>query len=258
MGVDVQDNRLAYEVVGWGLGFESWGIEYAELFGDPRREDVWKRVDELLARAWSYGNGKRIRISRVAVDTGGHMTPSVYAYCKARQSRGVYPIKGQGGDKLPLTRPSKESREKGLFLVGVDGIKADILSWLKIGQPGDGYCHFPKDNDDIPIRGYDATYFEMLTAEKRVFVQNKKGFGVYEWHKAAGARNESFDCRVYARAALRIMSPKDDIMLKRVYMAEPWAGQSEENKAVVTSEPNKRKKQVAGRNKIARGKGIEL
>jgi phage terminase large subunit GpA-like protein len=128
MGVDVQDNRLAYEVVGWGLGFESWGIEYAELFGDPRRGEIWNRIDDLLARAWSYGNGERLRISRVAVDTGGHMTPQVYEYCKVRQSRGVYPIKGQGGDKLPLTRPSKESREKGLFIVGVDGIKADILS----------------------------------------------------------------------------------------------------------------------------------
>jgi phage terminase large subunit GpA-like protein len=258
MGVDVQDNRLAYEVVGWGLGFESWGIEYAEIFGDPRGGDVWNRLDDLLARAWSYGNGKRIRISRVAVDTGGHMTPSVYAYCKARQSRGVYPIKGQAGDKLPLTRPSKQSREKGLFIVGVDGIKSDILSWLKLGQPGNGYCHFPKDDDDIPIRGYDATYFEMLTAEKRVIVQKKNGFSVYEWHKAAGARNESFDCRVYARAALRIMSPKDDIMLKRIYTAEPWAGQTGEKKSVITPGPGKRKKQITGKNRIAQGKGIEL
>ncbi|MDR1353419.1 MAG: phage terminase large subunit family protein [Treponema sp.] len=258
MGVDVQDNRLAYEVVGWGMGFESWGIDYAEIFGDPRGGDVWNRIDDLLARAWSYGNGKRIRISRVAVDTGGHMTPSVYAYCKARQSQGVYPIKGQAGDKLPLTRPSKQSREKGLFIVGVDGIKSDILSWLKIGQPGDGYCHFPKDKDDIPVRGYDAAYFEMLTAEKRVVVQNKRGFPVYEWHKAAGARNESFDCRVYARAALRIMSPKDDIMLRRIYTAEPWAGQAEGKKPAVTPEPGKRRKQAAGKNKIARGKGIEL
>jgi phage terminase large subunit GpA-like protein len=258
MGVDVQDNRLAYEVVGWGLGFESWGIEYAEIFGDPRRGDVWNRLDDLLARTWSYGNGKRLRISRVAVDTGGHMTPAVYAYCKARQPRGVYPIKGQGGDKLPLTRPSKESREKGLFIVGVDGIKSDIMSWLKIGQPGDGYCHFPKDMDDIPVRGYDTAYFEMLTAEKRVVVQNKRGFSTYEWHKAAGARNESFDCRVYARAALRIMSPKDDIMLKRIYLAEPWAGQTGEEEPVAVPEPGRRKKQVASKNKIARGKGIEL
>jgi phage terminase large subunit GpA-like protein len=158
-----------------------------------------------------------------------------------------------------LTRPSKESREKGLFIVGVDGIKADILSWLKIGQPGDGYCHFPKDKkDDIPVRGYDAIYFEMLTAEKRVVVQNKKGFSVYEWHKAAGARNESFDCRVYARAALRIMSPTDDIMLRRIHTAEPWAERIEGENQVVVPEPGKRKRQVVSKNKIARGQGVEL
>ena len=261
MGVDVQDNRLAYEVVGWGLGYESWGIEYSEIFGDPRQGEVWNRIDDLLARVWAYGNGKRIRISRVAVDTGGHMTPQVYAYCKARQSRGVYPIKGQGGDRLPLTRPSKQNREKGLFIVGVDGIKADIVSWLKIGKAGDGYCHFPKDADGIPINGYDVAYFEMLTAEKRVVRQDKKGFAHYEWVKPAGARNESFDCRIYARAALRIMSSKDDIMLKRIYLTEPWSAPAQAVKngtnenAVIT--PAKKKLRVS-RNKVARGKGIEL
>ena len=223
MGVDVQDNRLAYEIVGWGLGFETWGIEYAEIFGDPRQGEVWNRIDDLLARTFSYGNGKRIKIIRVAVDTGGHMTPEVYRYCKARQMRGVYPIKGQGGDKLPLTRPSNKNREKGLFIVGVDGIKADVVSYLKVGKPGDGYCHFPKDKDNIPVNGYDAIYFEMLTAEKRVIVPDKKGFPRYEWHKPAGSRNESFDCRIYARAALRIMSSSDDIMLKRIFLKEPWA-----------------------------------
>jgi phage terminase large subunit GpA-like protein len=98
----------------------------------------------------------------------------------------------------------------------------------------------------------------MLAAEKKAIVQKKNGFSVYEWHKAAGARNESFDCRVYARAALRIMSPKDDIMLKRIYIAEPWAGQTGEKKPVITPGPGKRKKQVASKNRIARGKGIEL
>ncbi len=262
LGVDTQDNRLAYEVVGWGLGFESWGIEYGEIFGDPRQGEVWNRIDDLLARTWAYGNGKRIRISRAAVDTGGHCTPSVYAYCKARQSRGVYPIKGQGGDRLPLIRPSKESREKGLFIVGIDGIKADTLSWLKIGRPGDGYCHFPKDKDDIPVNGYDANFFTMLTAEKRVVVQNKKGFSSYEWHKEAGARNEAFDTRNYARAALRIMSPKDDSMLKRIFLGEPWAASGTSDvQAKRSAEPvsqNAKPKKKGNRNKRARDAGIVL
>jgi phage terminase large subunit GpA-like protein len=259
MGVDVQDNRLAYEVVGWGLGFESWGIEYGEIFGDPRLGEVWNRLSDLLSRAWSYKNGKRIQISRVAIDTGGHMTTETYNYCLAKRSRGVYPIKGQGGDKLPLIRPSQKAREKGLFIVGVDSIKYDWMSWLKVGEHGDKYCHFPKDKDEIPVRGYDTTYFQMLTTEKRVIVRNKKGFTAYEWHKDAGARNESFDCRVYARAALRIMSSNDELLLKKIHLKKSWSGEAEKNPVNTTKkvEANKPRK-PASKNQKARAQGISL
>ena len=261
MGLDVQDNRFAYEVVGWGMGYESWGIEYGEIFGDPRQNEIWNRIDDLLSRVWSYGNGKRIRISRVAVDTGGHATTQTYNYCRARKTRGVYPIKGQGGDKIPLTRPSKHAKEKGLFILGVDSIKSEIVSWLKVGKEGAGYCHFPKDNDGIPINGYDTSYFEMLTAEKKIIKKDKKGFIQYEWVLPAGKRNESFDCRVYARAALRIMSSKDDIMLKRIYLTAPWLAPVQQGKngsvenIIVT--PVKKKTQVS-KNKRAREQGINL
>jgi len=263
MGVDVQDNRLAYEVVGWGLGFESWGIEYSEIFGDPRLGEVWNRLSDLLSRTWSYKNGRHIRISRVAIDTGGHYTTETYNYCRAKMSRGVYPIKGQGGDKLPLIRPSVKAREKGLFIVGVDSIKYDWMSWLKVGEPGDKYCHFPKnekpgaDGKDIPINGYDTTYFQMLTAEKRVVVKNKKGFTVYEWQKDAGARNESFDCRVYARAALRIMSSNDELLLRKIHLREPWSENVEKKPVSLTAEIGRPKKQMS-KNERARAQGIDL
>jgi phage terminase large subunit GpA-like protein len=173
-----------------------------------------------------------------------------------KQSRGVYPIKGQGGDKLPLIRPSQKAREKGLFIVGVDSIKYDWMSWLKVGEPGDKYCHFPKDKDGIPVQGYDTTYFQMLTVEKRVVVQNKKGFTAYEWHKDAGARNESFDCRVYARAALRIMSQNDGLLLKKIHLKEPWSGQADEKSASVTA--GSKPKKPASKNQRARAQGISL
>jgi phage terminase large subunit GpA-like protein len=34
--VDVHDDRLIYDIVGWGAGRESWGIETGEFRGDPR------------------------------------------------------------------------------------------------------------------------------------------------------------------------------------------------------------------------------
>jgi phage terminase large subunit GpA-like protein len=222
MGVDVQDDRLAYEVVGWGLGFESWGIEYGELWGSPRQGDVWNRLDDILARSWFWRNGKALRISTTAVDTGGHMSTQVYTYCKAREPRRVYAVKGQAGDKLPMTRPGKAGMNARLFMVGVDGIKQDIITWLKRGNHGEGYCHFPIGEGGEIINGYDTAYFDMLTAEKRVLTQNKRGFNVYTWEKPAGRRNEAFDCRVYARAALRIMSNRDDQLLKRQHALAGW------------------------------------
>jgi phage terminase large subunit GpA-like protein len=102
----------------------------------------------------------------------------------------------------------------------------------------------------------------MLTAEKRVVVQNKKGFSSYEWHKDAGARNEAFDTRNYARAALRIMSPKDDSMLKRIFLGEPWAASGTSDvQAKRSAEPvsqNAKPKKKGNRNKRARDAGIVL
>jgi phage terminase large subunit GpA-like protein len=261
MGVDVQDNRLAYEIVGWGMGFESWGILYGETHGDPRQGKVWDDIDTLLSNSWSYKNGKRIKISRTAIDIGGHRTPQVYLYCNARIMRGVYPVKGEAGDKIDLVRPSKKSREKNLFIVGVDGIKTDIMSWLKVGEPGDGYCHFPKDEDNISINGYDASYFEMLTAEKKVLRQDKKGYRKYEWTKSPGSRNESFDCRVYARAALRIMYSNDNFKLKRIFLAEPWADSRQSNNCVADKNikiKTVKKKATVSKNKRAMEQGIYL
>ena len=39
-GVDVQDDRLEYEIVGWGAGKRSWGIEYGVLPGSPGESRV--------------------------------------------------------------------------------------------------------------------------------------------------------------------------------------------------------------------------
>lgn len=51
-GVDVQDDRLEVEIVGWGAGKESWGIEYVILLGNPRYSEVWKSLDDYLFKTF--------------------------------------------------------------------------------------------------------------------------------------------------------------------------------------------------------------
>jgi len=202
-GVDVQDDRIEFEVVGWGPGKESWGVEYVRLMGDPGQPTVWQLLDGQLARTWPTEDGRRLQVVTACVDSGGHHTSEVYEYCRAREARRVWAVKGKGGADVPPT--SKESRSNrfraALFTLGVDQLKGVLMSWLLLDHPGPGHTHFPRE----PERGYDAGYFRGLLSEKRVVIQ-RGGSKRIEWKKIAD-RNEPLDCRVYATAALEILHP---------------------------------------------------
>lgn len=59
-GVDVQDNRLELEIVGWGRGEESWSIDYHILYGDPSTPELWEQLDNVLARRYRHEKTCRI------------------------------------------------------------------------------------------------------------------------------------------------------------------------------------------------------
>lgn len=239
LGVDVQDDRLAYEVVGHGLDGESWGIEYGELWGDPRqsRSDVWTQLDSVWAKRRCYGSGQSLSICAACVDSGGHAVDAVYAYCKARENRRIWAIKGEGGEGKPFTekwRRTKRNRNL-LFILGVNAGKDAIMAKLRVQRPGPGYCHFPRAEDGGALQGYGEHYFEGLTSEKKTAVRGRNGFVKYEWVKNPGARNEPLDCRNYANAALEIYKPN----LPAIHQSEPWN----------TSPPPKPVKKQRRRNK---------
>jgi phage terminase large subunit GpA-like protein len=211
-GVDVQDDRLEVEVVGWGVGKESWGIEYRAIYGDPGQPAVWNQLDEYLSRTWKYADGTAIGIACTCIDSGGHFTQQVYDFCKTREHRRVFAIKGKGGEGVPLVgRATRTNRKRvALFHIGVDTGKELILSRLKVEHEREaGYCHFPRETE----KGYDQTYFEGLTSEKRV-LRYHKGRPRLEWVKRPGTRNEPLDCRNYATAALEILNPNLEALAK--------------------------------------------
>jgi phage terminase large subunit GpA-like protein len=53
-GVDVQDNRLELEIVGWGWCEESWSIDYHVLYGDPSTPELWAELDQVLSRQYEH------------------------------------------------------------------------------------------------------------------------------------------------------------------------------------------------------------
>lgn len=211
-GVDVQDNRLEAEIVGWGIGKESWGIQYAIIPGDTSNTTPagpWRRLDELLARAWSRADGTQLTLWCVCVDSGGHRTDEVYEFCRDRLARNIFPIKGRGGMGIVIAGKMTLNKLRApLYEVGVDGAKDTLFSRLTLADPGPGYCHFPRNAG----RGYDAEYFRGLVSEKRV-TKVRLGRAVHVWTQKY-ARNEPLDCRNYATAAMELLNPNFEELAK--------------------------------------------
>ena len=214
-GVDTQNDRLEYEVVGHGHYGETWGIKKGIIMGDPGYDEPWERLDEVVSHVYRFKDGTGLTISMTFVDSGGHKTQHVYDQCRARLQRRVFAIKGQGGDGVPYTKPPSKVKivvggrtigQTWLYVIGVDAGKADIMGSLKVQEPGPRYCHFPKGID----RGYDNNFFSGLLSEKLV-MKTDRGRTRWAWEKLPGhERNEALDCRNYALAALRVLDPDMD------------------------------------------------
>lgn len=207
-GVDVQRDRLELEVVGWGPGKESWGIEYTALPGDPQEAGVWDDLDVFLQQTYTRADGVLLPISCTAVDSG-YATTSVYAFTRPRFSRYIFAIKGIGGPGQPIVSPVRrvgKNKDVPLFPVGSDAGKDLLLSRLQVESEGGGYCYFPRETELAGggLRGYGQDYFAGLMAEHRV-ERRSMGKVYHTWAKRGSrTRNEPLDCRVYATAALEI------------------------------------------------------
>jgi phage terminase large subunit GpA-like protein len=207
-GVDVQDNRLAVTVWGWGEGETGWMIWHQELMGDPTQIEVWGQLDTVLAAEWETTGGKTLKLAQMAIDSGGHCTHEVYRYVRDRVSQGAVAIKGSSkrnsaavgkGSKVDVNWRGKVLK-KGvtLYMLGTDTIKTTLFGRLRHNEAG-GSLNFGQAADE--------EYFRQLTAERQA-LRYHRGFPIREWVKKSGDRNEALDCAVYAYAAMLIFSRK--------------------------------------------------
>lgn len=201
-GVDVQEDRIECEIVGWGENQKSWSIDYSRYVGDTESNYVWEQLDQHLLKTWRHQTGIDMNLACVAIDSG-HRAKIVYKFCLSRFHRRVFPIKGVPGWGKGLINRPINMNQHGVWLYNayVDEIKSKIYSQLKVEDENvQGYCCFP----DRPE--YDTSYFKMLTAEKLL---RKRVSGQYKlvWELPPGRHNEALDCRGYSIAALNILKP---------------------------------------------------
>jgi len=226
-GVDVQQDRLEMQITGWGVDDETYVTEYKTIYGDPADPNTWETLSANLFRVFETHDGRQLGIRAIAIDSGGSHTQTVYKYCKANSGRRVFAIKGVGGERPLVTKPSKNNSVKCLlFPVGVDNAKDLLMARLRVTEPGAGYVHFSDTLND--------EYFKMLTAEKVVLKYNK-GFAKRTYIKIR-PRNEALDCFVYSIAAYAILNVDINAMARRIESER----EVEEND--VKSTPNRQKK----------------
>lgn len=240
-GVDVQDDRLECEIIGWGAGHQSWGIRHRVFVGDPSMPQVWEILDQTLSAGYANEDGELLYVAAALVDSGGHHTDDVYRFTGKREFRNIYASVGKAGYGRPIvTRPKRTDKSRvhqaTVVTVGVDVAKDQLFDWLSHEDPGSaGYCHFP----DSPE--YDDEYFAQLTSEKRVL---KWVHGARVWgYKKTRPRNEALDLRNYGRAALDLLGVDVDNMSERGMkfrrnLAEPG--------------------QLPSRSRVARNNGVRL
>lgn len=223
-GVDCQDNRLEISVVGLGRDDESYVLSHDTLYGDPSTPQLWTALETKLFKQYETESGRQMAIRAACVDSGGHFTNSVYAFCKKHTGRRVFAIKGVGGEGKPIAgRPSKSNVAKcPLFPVGVNTVKELLFARMRIQEQGAGYIHFSEDLSD--------EYFKQLTAEK-IVTRFHKGFKRREFIKTR-PRNEALDCFVYALAAYAIVGINVNSLADRLEAQEPSEPKSEPKRTV--------------------------
>lgn len=208
MGVDTQPDRLEARVYAFGRGEESWLVDRHIIYGDPNLDEgtegsPWTRLTEIRRTPLMHASGAQMLIEATCIDSGGHNTHAVYAYCRTHSHAKVLAIKGASQYGKPiLGKPTqvdvnwRGASVRGgvkLWPIGTDTAKHLLYGRMRIAQVGPGYIHVPK-----ALAGTDE--FEQMTAARLmpVVVQGKHSL---RWITPAGHREEGGDCMVYAYAA---------------------------------------------------------
>ena len=207
-GGDVQGDRIEIEVVGWGIGEESWNIDYKIFYGptDDLKSPVYAELLNYLQQPLETDGGK-MWIYAGALDSGFN-TQYIYDFIEQNNRRircDLIAIKGVGGWQRPDIRYSRPKRDRGirspaLWTLAVDKLKQITMRRLARKHKGAGYCHFP-------VERVDGEYFNQLASEK--LIVNPKT-GNLSWEKRDYGGNEAWDCRIYAYGALKIVAPDLD------------------------------------------------
>jgi phage terminase large subunit GpA-like protein len=201
-GVDVQQDRLEVEIVGFGVGETTWSVDYQILDGDVTQAGVWEDLQEVLSSRYELETGGDLPIGAACIDSG-YLPQTVYSFVRKMRNARIWATKGSTESTRPFVegrqdrarrlRKRRSNRYQPELIGTVEG-KTLFYRRLRMAPTVNGetiyplgYCHFPMERDE--------EYFAQLTAEKAVMRRGRREF------IQKRPRNEALDCRILAMAA---------------------------------------------------------
>lgn len=194
--IDVQDNRLEIQLVGWGFRMTAWILDYVVFMGDPNEPEVWENAAEFINTPIEREDGVLLHSQGTGVDTGGHRTEAAYKFVRDKKVKRPIALKGastknsqflSAGKLLDVTiRGTKDRFGITLYMAGTVKIKDEIYAHLSADfkrEVEDRKIHF---SDEL-----DENYFGGIVSETK---DPKTGLYV---KKRGAKRNEPLDTLVY-------------------------------------------------------------
>lgn len=192
-GVDVQQDRLEAQLIGWTKSKEAYVIDYKVFNGMTHTDEPWLELKQYIQKSFQVENKSyQMPISRVFIDSGFNSS-KVYEFvnqfnpnfCRAIKGSDQLQMSFKIGNDINQNLKHKYYSHK-LVIVGSSFLKDQLFNNLKL-KNGPGSIHFPE---------LDHDYFKSLTAEG--LQQDKRG----NWHYVKiRERNEALDTFIYALCA---------------------------------------------------------
>lgn len=226
--VDVQGDRLEYEIQIWGIRFQCCSLHFGRISGDPMQGIVWTKLLKIIKKPWGPVKRQKFKIDIVGVDTG-YLSDRAFGFVKAMKNRrrayGDVPItiglRGtHTGETVIKFAPEasyierstgKRKKRKARYLVSVNLAKDIMFKAIKssyrykIGAVKDKPKNYYYDWSN-----HSENYYKQLVSEEPKIVI-WQGLPRTRYEKRPGfVRNEVLDLWVY-NFALACHSFKGDV-----------------------------------------------
>lgn len=252
--VDTQDDRFEGMVQAWGVGEESWTIDYFVLYGNLHQPQIWDQLEQKIRNAsYRHAGGFDMKIRRFGIDTGGHFTSQVHAFVQRFPEHYGIACRGDNKYQQPLILYDKKKNKHGTrsCVIGTDTAKDAVYGRYMILPEPDEDGVMPEPGAPCPGRYHwpvtdwcTRDFFVQATAEvkKLCYSRGKKTYR-YELRKA-GMRNEVLDCFAGNLAMVRLAQQYFglDLVLLRKNLEEVINSTA----PAVAIQPKRKRKKVTG------------